>query len=456
MYARSLLVLRALTDRRSGAVAAGARDGWAYVWPRDAAAVAIALAGAGYRAEARRVGALPARPRPRRRGPLRRRRRAGRGRAAQGDAAGWVAAAARAAGMPPHRPRALAWRDRADYQEKSPGDYLANAIAVAVRPGDGAQMRGFVTRRGLVREVGDPGSGLDSAAAWAVRPFPQPALFPAARRTLLAARRPSGGRFGIVPSEDWPRGRPLDGADGLERLEPRRPRRAPPGAARCWRDLRRAATPPALLPERVDARTGVPRSTTPLAWSHAFAILALRELWPGRTGGRTGGLRLGRWRCRPATIEDCGAIARGMKVVVDEGRWLATEAGRPRSRTSSSGSAPRSSGTGSSSSCSRTAGSWSARSGCTRPSAAGVLSLGMWVLPGWRGRGGGRMLIEAALAARARRRPQGRARGLPRQRGGDRPLPLARLRGGGAAARPLPPRGRLAALGADHGAAVPR
>ena len=30
------------------------------------------------------------------------------------------------------------------------------------------------------------------------------------------------------------------------------------------------------LPERVDAATGVPTSTTPLAWSHAFAILALR------------------------------------------------------------------------------------------------------------------------------------------------------------------------------------
>ena len=45
-------------------------------------------------------------------------------------------------------------------------------------------------------------------------------------------------------------------------------------------DLRRAATPLGLLPERVDARTGIPRSTTPLAWSHAFAILALRALWP--------------------------------------------------------------------------------------------------------------------------------------------------------------------------------
>lgn len=29
----------------------------------------------------------------------------------------------------------------------------------------------------------------------------------------------------------------------------------------------------------------------------------------------------------------------------------------------------------------------------------GVLSLGMWILPGWRRRGGGRALMEAALAA---------------------------------------------------------
>ena len=52
---RSLLALHALTDRRTGAVAAGARDGWAYVWPRDAATAALAFAAAGYRGEARRV-----------------------------------------------------------------------------------------------------------------------------------------------------------------------------------------------------------------------------------------------------------------------------------------------------------------------------------------------------------------------------------------------------------------
>ncbi len=30
----------------------------------------------------------------------------------------------------------------------------------------------------------------------------------------------------------------------------------------------------------------------------------------------------------------------------------------------------------------------------------GVLALGMWVLPEWRGRGGGRLLAEAALESR--------------------------------------------------------
>src|SRR5436853_555484 len=55
IYERSLLVLRALTARENGAVAAGARDGWAYVWPRDASAVAIALAESGYEPEAERI-----------------------------------------------------------------------------------------------------------------------------------------------------------------------------------------------------------------------------------------------------------------------------------------------------------------------------------------------------------------------------------------------------------------
>ena len=66
----------------------------------------------------------------------------------------------------------------------------------------------------------------------------------------------------------------------MDGVEPRRPWRARRALALLG-DLRRAATPAGDLPERVDARSGIPRSTTPLAWPHAFAILALRELWPG-------------------------------------------------------------------------------------------------------------------------------------------------------------------------------
>jgi hypothetical protein len=295
MYRRSLLVLRALTDGRTGAVAAGARDGWAYVWPRDAAAAGLAFAAAGYSSEARRVARflrgldLDAAARFHGDGaPV-------EGRGAQGDAAGWVAVAARAAGLPPPA-RPHRWRDRPDYQERDPGAYLGNALAAAAaaapaagrgggpggdsasHPPGSAAIAAFATSRGLLRRAGDPASGLDSAAAWAVRPFARPALYPAARRTLLGLTQ-DGTRFGIAPGEDW------DGADpwsaptawtawSLAALGERR------RALRLMAALRRASTPAGALPERVDAGTGLAVSTTPLAWSHAFAILVLRELWP--------------------------------------------------------------------------------------------------------------------------------------------------------------------------------
>ncbi|TMK58535.1 MAG: hypothetical protein E6G51_01930 [Actinobacteria bacterium] len=285
IYERSLLVLRALTARENGAVAAGARDGWAYVWPRDASAVAIALAESGYEPEAERIvqfllGAgieFAARfngdgsPVP--------------GREAQGDAIGWVAAASEAAGIGNARQAAhilaggepIPWRERADYWEDEPGDYLGNALA----SGEPAisQLYGGKVQPRLVREPGEPDSGLDSAAAWAVRPFSQPRLYPAARRTmerLVAAGTP----FGITPGEGWEGGEDPWSAPtawtawSLATLGERQQ------ALRMMQALRRSATPAGALPERVDAQTGVPRSTTPLAWSHAFMILALRELWP--------------------------------------------------------------------------------------------------------------------------------------------------------------------------------
>jgi hypothetical protein len=295
MYARSLLVLHGLTNERTGAVIAGARDGWAYVWPRDAGAVAIALSAAGYRGEARRIVhfllgldlAAAARFHPDG-SPV-------EGRAAQGDAGGWVAAAARAAGVHatvPSRP----WRNRADYQEGNPGDYLGNALASTAADGTQIDPYRWKSSRGqreatvrkafegadgtLVRSVGDPGSGLDTAAAWAVRPFPHPSLYPLVRRTLLRLAATSS-RFGLVPSEGWGGGDDPWTAPtawtawSLAALGKRR------AALHLMAELRRDATPAGMLPERVDARTGVPTSTTPLAWSHAFAILALRRLWPG-------------------------------------------------------------------------------------------------------------------------------------------------------------------------------
>jgi glucoamylase len=276
LYRRSLLVLHALTNERTGAVEAGAREGWSYVWPRDASTVAIALAAAGYRGEARRIVGflrgldLDAAARFQSDGtPV-------EGRAAQGDAAGWIAAAAGAVGLPSTSLKRQPWRGLDDYQENGGGDFLGNAIASG-----SPQVRVlFETPAGaLSRRADDPSSGLDSAAAWAVRPFPHPALYPLVRRTLLRLAATSG-RFGIVPSAGWDGGvEPWTAptawtAWDLAALGERQV------ALRLMKELRRAATPADLLPERVDAHTGTPTSTTPLAWSHAFAILALRRLWP--------------------------------------------------------------------------------------------------------------------------------------------------------------------------------
>ncbi|HET7120211.1 MAG TPA: GNAT family N-acetyltransferase [Solirubrobacterales bacterium] len=99
---------------------------------------------------------------------------------------------------------------------------------------------------------------------------------------------------------------------------------------------------------------------------------------------------------RPATMDDCEAIGAGMKVVVDEGIWLATE------EASAAALARR---------FQRMIGE-----GDTvlvlvdeeeivgmvdlHPQTPGVVGLGMWVLPSHRGRGGGRMLLRAAIEAR--------------------------------------------------------
>jgi hypothetical protein len=318
MYERSLLVLHALTDRRSGAAVAGARGGWAYVWPRDAATTALAFEAAGFHPEAERTTRFllglglehAARfhgdgfPVP--------------GRAAQGDAIGWVAAAAQSTGMiasARHAARILSptypvpWRDRADYQEGEPGDFLANALASG-DPGRRALPR-FGSEGGLAREAGGEG-GLDSAAAWAVRPFPQPALAGTVRRTLRQLGADSS-RYGLLPSEDWSGGRDPWTAPAawsawamaaLVNEEDQHPEAVGDRALalHLLGDLRRSATPAGAFPERVNLRTGVPTSTTPLAWTHAFAILALQELWPVRQGRRQRVRELTSARRRPFSL----------------------------------------------------------------------------------------------------------------------------------------------------------
>jgi len=296
LHDRSLLVLRALTNARTGAVAAGVRDEWSYVWPRDSGAAALAFAAAGHELEAMRTARflqrldLEAAARFHGDGsPVR------DGRDLQGDAAGWVRLAIHAAGLtPPSGLQEYAWRERGDYGERSDetGDYLANAIAAGV-PAEKIAAE-FGTRRGLERSAGEPGSGLDAAAAWAVAPFTRPALRDRVRRTLrlfLADRT----RYGIEPAEDWPGEDPWTAptawtAWALASLGDRG------GGLRLLDALRRSATPAGTLPERVDRRSGIPRSTTPLAWSHAFAVLALRELFPSTPSIRQASRR---WRRSP-------------------------------------------------------------------------------------------------------------------------------------------------------------
>ncbi len=272
LYARSLLVVHSLADPRTGAVIAGAREGWDYVWPRDAAAVSLALAAAGERRQARKIAEfllsldleaagrfeIDGDPVP--------------GRPAAGDGAGWVAAAAMASGL--LAPNRLDWRRRQDYGESIEGDLLGNAIAAGVAP---AEIRDrFTSARGLTREAG--GEALDTAAAWAIVPFEIGGLREPARRTLLNLAG-SASRFGTGPTEDWTGGEAWTAptawtAWALARLE------EPDAADDLLAALRRSLTSAGTLPERVSTGDGRPLSVTPLAWSHAFAILALLERYP--------------------------------------------------------------------------------------------------------------------------------------------------------------------------------
>jgi hypothetical protein len=285
LYRRSVRVLLALTDPRSGAMIAGERDGWDYVWPRDGAAGAIALEAAGLGAEARRVVDFLSDIDTERAARFNPDGSPVPGRQSAGDAAGWVVAAKTIVARTDletvlpwgsYGPSIQdgPWRGHQDYGENVTGDLLGNAIAAGA-PATETQER-FLTPRGLVREEGS--DELDSAAAWAVTVFPSRGLGGAVRRTLLELTHDSSP-YGIPPIEGWSPGEVWTAPTAwsawalveLSEIE---------AADRLLAALRRAKTPHGTLPERVDAGMGEPTSTTPLAWSHAFAILALRARFP--------------------------------------------------------------------------------------------------------------------------------------------------------------------------------
>jgi putative acetyltransferase len=102
---------------------------------------------------------------------------------------------------------------------------------------------------------------------------------------------------------------------------------------------------------------------------------------------------------RRATVADSERLARGMKVVADEERWLATQSNATveglremfRAAVQHEDNVVLVLEEGP-----ELAGSL----GLHPTHAPGVYSLGMWLLPPWRRRGGGRMLMEAALRER--------------------------------------------------------
>jgi [ribosomal protein S18]-alanine N-acetyltransferase len=101
---------------------------------------------------------------------------------------------------------------------------------------------------------------------------------------------------------------------------------------------------------------------------------------------------------RPAKIEDCPALARGLSSIAEEG-WIATEPGAPEEEIDQRFRASVE-WDGSALFVLEDEGEPVGALGLNPTHVDGVLALGMWILPAWRGRGGGRLLVEAALAAR--------------------------------------------------------
>jgi glucoamylase len=331
MATRALLDLR-LSLQPDGAVVAGWRPRWRYVWPRDASWVAVALADTGHTDDAFRVlrflrrvqlpnGTWAARYWPNGSGPVR------DGRPYELDADGWVPwavwswlaaaehggkserqavrrqfavlwpmvqAAANAAakslmpdGLP--RPSMDYWEDSVQVTLGTCAPLLAGLRAAAdIAANQGA--RGLAGRWAQAAQrlsaamntaFGRYGfhrlpyqkSGWDAATAFLGPPFASDS--PMIRRTVLASQRaltlPGGG---VIPGTNWPGNRasawtPETAAFALFDAESGDHR----AAARILTWLARHRTRLGELPERVT--DGRPASVAPLAWTDAAVLLAL-------------------------------------------------------------------------------------------------------------------------------------------------------------------------------------
>jgi len=332
MATRALLDLR-LDVRPNGAVVAGWRPGWDYVWPRDSSWVAVALAQTGHPAMAYRIlrflqrmqpdnGIWAARYLPDGSGPVL------DGRPAQLDADGWVpwavwswaATQPLAPGGQPRRELAQLWPmvvRSADAAARSlardglPGpamDYWENSVEItlgtaapllaglraaadlaadiggAAADDDGRRwaaaadrLAGAITaafgRTGYQR-VPLAGSGADAAVTFLGPPFaePSPQVLRAARSAQQALTVSNGG---LGPGEAWS-GTP-DVAWTAETaffalFDAATGQHGQAATLLDWLAAHR--TKLGSLPEQVNS-AGQPASTAPLSWTDAVTLLAL-------------------------------------------------------------------------------------------------------------------------------------------------------------------------------------